>query len=120
MYGAWIDPQGETIDVEGRCEHERICDYGDAKDEGWIAVTFEGAVFAMSLRLDPVTVTKAALKTAIRLIGELDSPLDISLSDMYTDAFHGYAQSIPQRDARRLLGGVLAGNIELQPNRHEL
>lgn len=69
----------------------------------------------MSIRLNPVTATAAALRTMMRLINRSGEET-VHLSDMFTNSFTGFYDGISKREAVSLLRKVLNGEKETLTN----
>ena len=117
-YGAWIKPCGEVVDVPDRCTHTSYCEYGEAADEGWIAVINDSPLFGLTLRFNPETVTKAAVTKAMIMAKDVVKP--ILMSDMFCTSFEGYTDcgGIEPRVARQLLSALKRRTIKLKPRRY--
>lgn len=96
IFGAWITPEGEIIDVPEPCGHHKIVGYQDANDEGWIGIIHgravqhfhEGRYSGMSIRLNPLTVTSRALGTLSRMVAKSVQP-DFYFNDAFARSFPG-------------------------------
>ena len=109
MYGGWINPKGEIIEVENKCRHKTVMNYDEGDDEGWVCYTnssscgsSDGGTYGMSARFNPLTVTDLAIKTLLKLISQSGEEA-IHLSDMWNEDFKGCSQGVTKTEARKLI-----------------
>lgn len=121
MYGAWIKPDGGTIDVVQNYSHQRHCSYCDAADEGWIGIIHGRGVYSsvgdryygMVVRLTPETVTQKALKTLLRMIGKSEEDY-FMLENSFASSFEGYTQGMDKRKMQKTIRDLMNGELELK------
>lgn len=98
------------VEVVEKYEHRAFIGYREAHDEGWIATVEQ---HGMCLRFNPETVTKAALKTAIRRVAKSEED-EFHLSDMFCCDFEGATEGIDRRGMLNMLRGVMDGTLKLE------
>ena len=123
MYGAWITNEAEIIDVPEQCGHTQYKEYIEAHDEGWVCVVYGGdysrkgiiETANMCIRLNPATVTKKALRKALRMISQ-SAVGTVYLSNMFTDSFRDHYGTDTKPAVMQLLRQEIAGNRCLHDN----
>lgn len=96
-YGCCIAPDGELTPV-GQCRHTDIVPYEEADRWGWILTidTSTPSSFAMSIRLNPLTATKDAIRKAILLIKDSRKKTffieDILTNNIFEDGHQGFSK----------------------------
>ena len=122
-YGAWIEPSGKLIDDIEKFQHNEYVSYQDAHKEGWVGIVYCGYCWdttitpprmtGMCVRLNPKTATKAAIRTAIRLVSKSDEP-SVYVSDIFTGNFKDHYNAKPKREAVQFLRDIMNGDITLK------
>ena len=108
IYGGWITPKGELIELETKLTHSRYCDYSTAHDDGWIGILNgvtllrSGELSGIGLRFNPRTVTIRALIAAGEFLREAKTD-EIYLENAFTEPLPGFTSEATKKDARDFL-----------------
>ncbi|MEK0324184.1 MAG: hypothetical protein QQN63_00640, partial [Nitrosopumilus sp.] len=100
LYGEWIKPCGERIFLVDSCSHESRCSYGDAHDEGWIAIIYGTNV--MCCRINPGATSNKCYNILLKCIKEHEGE-KVILEDIFMEPFGNVGMNTTKKDIVKLI-----------------